>query len=395
MAKTKKAPAKRTTTTTTVEEPELDQEHVEELDVFERAKLEFSGPVAAKLTVYRYDDGETSYLKRVAYDPGTIDEEWIRKKFGAGTYQLRFQDPEMPQRVWSKVVSISPEQPPSSSPASAANDSILETLRRQNEIMLQGLLARLATPAPAAAGGGGGGGNEALVELVRGMMTQNAELLRASVNRPDTSQTLLQVLERGMSFAAEAKLDSEGGWVAQLGKIAKDVLPVIQEMARHRPMPSGYPVAGAASTSPGRVNGAPMLGAGGGPGGAGPGGGGPPAGVVDTNPSAPPSSSPSPSSRTPSGPSGPSGGEGLDVEKLIREFSPAILNAIGQGIPPTALADEILRYVPPFYYGEFESLTTERVVQLNQSFGAHRAYIDELVTSLKDTGDDGDGDEAA
>lgn len=359
----KKAPTRKTITTT-VEEPTA-HDASEELDAFDRARLEFSGAAGVKLTIYRYDDGEVAYLKRVQYTPETIDEEWIRKRWGAGSFQLRFVD-ENGARQWSRVIHIAADTPPSSptssSPSSA--DHVLEMLRRQNEIMLQGILARAAAPASS----GGGGGMEAIVALIQGMQSQNAELLRASLNRPDISSTILTVLEKGMSIAADRQFEAEGGWLAQVARIAKEVLPTVSEIARARatmPMPGTLPVVGAGvGLPPGLPAGAPVA--------------PPPASPTPGAPvnGAPASPNPSPPASSP-----------VELDELVRNFAPSILEAIANGAKPEDVADEILRHLPPAFYTVFDELTPERAIRVSPAFSQHRDYIEALVASLKDTGE--------
>lgn len=336
------ATKKKTTTKTTVEEPEVDQE----LDAFDRARLDFAGESGVRLTIYRYEDGEAAYLKRVQYSE-TIDEEWIRKKWGPGTYQLRFVD-EAGSRRYSKVVQIAADvAPASASPAQgASSDSLfIETIRRQNELMLQAMLARATSP-----GAPGAGGNEALVALVQGMQAQNLELLKSSLNRPDMSTTLLTVLERGMAIASESRIDSEGGWLAQVARIAKEVLPSVAEMARARamaPPPGTIPVAGAGATPPSSL---PAL----------PPGGAPPGNGADANP--------------------PKGG--LDLDELVRGYAPSILEAVRTGSNPNDVADAILGYLPPALYDELEPLTADRAIRVAPALSQHRGYVEQLVASL-------------
>lgn len=347
-----KKQATKKTTTTTVEEPTGE---TEELDAFDRARQEFSGEPGVRLTVYRYEDGEIAYLKRVPYDPAAIDEEWIRKKWGPGAYQLRFTDDEGSRR-WSKIVQIaadvSPADAPARTTASPAEALFIETIRKQNELMLQAMLAHGAAPPPAA------GGSDALVALVQGMQAQNLELLRSAVNRPDISATLLQVLERGMAIASESRADAEGGWLAQVARIAREVLPSMAEMARARamtppmmPPPLGaVPVVGAGSTNrPGLPAGAP------------PGNGAP-------LPSAPPSPSSPP----------------LDLDELVRSYAPSILDAIENRAAPDDVADAILGYLPPALYDELAPLTAERAIRAAPALSQHRGYVEQLVAALRE-----------
>lgn len=359
----------RRTTTTTVEEPELGAE-AEELDPFERARMEFSGEPGVKLTVYRYDDGETAYLKRIPYDPDTVDEEWVRKKWGPGSYQLRFTD-ERHTKYWSKIVTIAADQaaPAPGFPAgaayapspSSAETQLLDTLRRQNEILLQSILARLNAPAPAASGGDG----SAMVTLIQGLSNQNTELLRASLNRPDVSATILQVLERGMSIAAEHQLDQEGGWMAQAARIARELLPALTEMSRARQATGpGAVVAPAPGTAIPTV---PAL----------------PAG----NPAGAPAPTSSPSSGSPVNGQATAGG-GIDLDELVRNFAPSILEAIEKGARPEDVADSILGYIPPALYDVFRDLTPDRAIRVSPALSQHRPYVQELVAALRSGADD-------
>ena len=343
---------RKTTTKTTVEEPENENE---ELDAFDRARLDFAGESGVRLTIYRYEDGEAAYLKRVQYSE-TIDEEWIRKKWGPGTYQLRFVD-EAGLRRYSKVVQIAADvAPASASPAPGASSETLfiETIRRQNELMLQAMLARATSPgAP-----GAGGGSEALVALVQGMQAQNIELLKSSLNRPDMSTTLLTVLERGMAIASESRIDSEGGWLAQVARIAKEVLPSIAEMARARAMAPPPGTRPAVASSPLAL---------------------PPGG-------APPSTGGNPPTA------------GIDLDELVRGYAPAILDAVRDGAKPDDVADSILGFLPPALYDELEPLTAERAIRVAPALSQHRGYVEQLVASLHEAirdEDDGKGPEAA
>lgn len=343
MALKKKATRK---TTTRVEEP-IDLE--DELDAFDRAKRDFAGAPGVKLTVYRYDDGEIAYLKRIVYDPATVDEEWIRKKWGPGTYQLRFTD-EDGSRVWSKVVQIasdaSPADAPRSGPGASGDALFIATIQKQNEIMLQAVLQGLRAP------GAPTGDQAALVALIQAQAAQTTAILSSALNRPDISTTLLSVLERGMAIASEHQADAEGGWLAQVARIAKDVLPSMAEMARARamPMPPGtMPVAGAGASSP------PAL----------------PAGAP---PGAPPKANGAPA------PAGPL----LDVDELTRSYAPAILEAIEKGTTPDEVADVILGYLPPAVYDELEALTSERAIRAAPALSQHRPYVEQLVASLRE-----------
>lgn len=344
----------RKTTTTTIEEPE----EKDELDVFERARLEFSGAPRVKLTIYRYDDGETSYLKRVDYTPETIDEEWIRKKWGPGSYQLRFLDSENPQARWSRVITIAADTP-ASAPAGSmlhGDSFLLETLRQQNMIMLQALIGK-----PGAAPSG----NEAMVKLIEVMQSQNQTLLQANLNRPDMSSTLLTVFEKGLAIAADAKLESEGGWLSQIGRAARDLLPALQEMARMRVEPARVYPGGVTPTTPLNPPPPPML----------PSGkptNGEPSGFVATSPA-------------PATPTTPGiGAEGI-LEQSIRSFAPDILQAIQQGATPADVADAILDAIPPRFYGEFKELSPELIVRVAPELGVNPQFVTELVESLRET----------
>lgn len=347
---TKKQATRRTTTT--IEETPDDER--EELDPFERARLDFSGELGVKLTIYRYDDGDTAYLKRVPYDPESIDEEWIRKKWGAGSYQLRFLD-EKGVRHWSKVIHIASDATPGTAPApaSSADGMLLDTLRRQNEIMLQAVLARATAPAAAASAGG----SDAIVALIQGMQAQNAELLKSSLNRPDVSSTILQVLERGMSLAAEQRLDAEGGWMAQAARIAKELLPAISEITRAR---------ATAMQTVRTLPGAPHP-----PAGLPPGGAPPMNGATTTNPPSSP-----PNVATP---------DGIDIDELIRSYAPSILEAISNQADPADVADTILGFIPPAFYDAFETLTPERAIRAAPALSQHRAYVEQLVAAMRDS----------
>lgn len=350
---TKKKPTTRRTITT-IEEPNDERD---ELDAFDRARLDFSGEPGVKLTLYRYDDGETAYLKRVAYDPGTVDEEWIRKRWGAGSYQLRFTD-EAGSRHWSKVIHIATDETPKAAApvVPSSSSEYIETLRRQNEIMLQAMLARANAPAGAPAVGG----TEAIVALIQGMQAQNAELLRASLNRPDVSSTILQVLERGMSIAAESRLDAEGGWMAQAARIAKELLPALSDLTRARTEAMRHlPATGAGPGVPANPPGLP------------PGGGAPSPGVNgETKPA------PTPEAKA----------DTIDLDEVIRNFSPSILDAIQTGAAPEDVADSILGYIPPAYYDTFEQLSADRAIRVAPALSQHRGYVERLVAAMKDSG---------
>jgi hypothetical protein len=349
------ATKKKTTTKTTVEEPE------KELDAFDRARLDFLGESGVKLTIYRYDDGEAAYLKRVQWSE-SIDEEWIRKKWGPGTYQLRFVD-EGGERRYSQVVQIAADVPPATPPAATSASSseslFIETIRRQNELMLQAMLARSTSPSP------GAGGNEALVALVQGMQAQNLELLKSTINRPDISSTLLQVLERGMAIASESRADSEGGWLAQVARIAKEVLPSVAEMARARamtPPPGTIGVAGAG------VSGNPPM--------------------STSQPALPPGAPPANGAPAPSG---------FDLDELVRGYASVILDAARAGTKPEDVADAILGFIPSALWDELEPLTAERAIRVAPALSQHRGFVELLVGSLKDAirEDDDRGPETA
>jgi hypothetical protein len=345
-----------------VEEPRSKDE--EQLDAFERARAEFSGGPRVTLTIYRYDDGATAYLKRVGYEPEVVNEEWIRKKWGPGSYQLRFMDPENPSTRWSRVVEIAADVP-ASSPAQAApalgETFVLSMLQRQNEIMLQALVgARGAAAAPA--------GGDAFAKLIEGMQAQNTELLKASLARPDMSSTILTVFEKGLQIAGEAKLESEGGWLAQLSRAARELLPALAEMSKMRGAgPVVYP--GVVATTPrtppalpaGKTNGEPSS---------------PPGpGFVATAPSSPPaSSSPSPATSP--------------ADEAVRQFAPQILEAARGGASPADVAEGILGAIPPMFYPELDALTPEKIFSAEPGLEAHRAFVEELLAALKEPDDD-------
>jgi hypothetical protein len=358
----KKQAARKRTTTTTVEEPRTEDE--EPLDAFERARAEFSGGPRVTLTIYRYDDGATAYLKRVGYEPEVVNEEWIRKKWGPGSYQLRFMDPENPSTRWSRVVEIAADVPASSPATPALGETfVLSMLQRQNEIMLQALVgARGAAAAPA--------GGDAFGKLIEGMQAQNTELLKASLARPDMSSTILTVFEKGLQIAGEAKLESEGGWLAQLSRAARELLPALAEMSKMRAAgPVVYP--GVVATTPrtppallaGKTNGEPNS---------------PGPGFVATAPSSPPaSSSPSPATSP--------------ADEAVRQFAPQILEAARGGASPADVAEGILGAIPPMFYPELDALTPEKVFSAEPGLEAHRAFVEELLAALKEQDDDDGG----
>jgi hypothetical protein len=358
----KKQAARKRTTTTTVEEPRLEDE--EPLDAFERARAEFSGGPKVTLTIYRYDDGATAYLKRVGYEPEVVNEEWIRKKWGPGSYQLRFMDPENPSTRWSRVVEIAADVPTSSpAPASHAlgEHFVLSMLQRQNEIMLQALVGARGAAAPA--------GGDAFAKLIEGMQAQNTELLKASLARPDMSSTILTVFEKGLQIAGEAKLESEGGWLAQLGRVARDLIPALAEMSKMRgtvgPVYPGVVTATTPRTPPalpaGKPNGEPSS----------------PPGFVATAAASPPA--------TPSPPTSSS------ADEALRQFAPQILEAARGGASPAAVAEGILQAIPPMFYPELDALTPEKLISAEAGLEAHRAFIEKLLAALKEPDDDDDG----
>jgi hypothetical protein len=198
------------------------------------------------------------------------------------------------------------------------------------------------------------------------MQAQNLELLRNAVNRPDISSTLLQVLERGMAIAGEARADSEGGWLGQVARIAREVLPSMAEMARARaampPPPGAIPLAG---------------------------GGAPPPALLANAPPSPgpgPNGAPAPA---------PSPGPGIDLDDLVRGYAPAILDAVRAGTPADDVADTILGYLPPALLDELEPLTAERAIRVAPALSQHRGYVEQIVSSLKDALREDDGPEAA
>lgn len=360
----KKATATRKTTTIETEFPAQVAETDDDLDLFERARLEFSGASRVKLTIYRYDDGETSYLKRVDYDPETIDEEWIRKRWGAGAYQLRFLDSENPQSRWSRVVTIAPDAPTAAAGAAGNQSSdhfLLETLRRQNEILLQAVIGRAGAPASS--------GGDVLGKIVEGMQAQNTALLQASLARTDMSGTLLTFFEKGLQIAADAKSESEGGWLSQIGRVAKDLLPALQEVAKMRAdAPRAYP-GGVTPTTPRNppppgllvagkpTNGETLAGAGAPVSG----------GFVATAPAPPPLET-----------------ESDVLEQSIRSFAPQILEAIQQGSTPEDVASAILDAIPPRFYGEFSAVTPELVFRAAPELAGARGFVVELVKALRE-----------
>lgn len=360
----KKQAARKRTTTTTVEEPRPEDE--EPLDAFERARAEFSGGPQVTLTIYRYDDGATAYLKRVGYEPDVINEEWIRKKWGPGSYQLRFMDPENPSTRWSRVVEIAADVP-SSSPApltpALGETFVLSMLQRQNEIMLQALVGARGAAAPAT-------GGDAFSKLIEGMQAQNTELLKASLARPDMSSTILTVFEKGLQIAGEAKLESEGGWLAQLSRAARDLIPALAEMSKMRGVgPVVYP--GVVTTTAPRTP--PALAAGKSNGETMP--PGPPgSGFVATAPMSPPPPSPPPASSP--------------ADEAVRQFAPQILEAARGGASPSDVAEGILQAIPPMFYPELDSLTPEKVYGAEPGLEAHRAFVEKLLQALKEPDDD-------
>lgn len=79
---------------------------VETNDPFERAECKFSSCYDAKLTVSRYlGGGREKYLCRVQYTPEIHTPDWLRDRFGPGTFRLRFGRTGNP-REWSQVFSI-------------------------------------------------------------------------------------------------------------------------------------------------------------------------------------------------------------------------------------------------------------------------------------------------
>jgi hypothetical protein len=364
----KKQAARKRTTTTTVEEPRTEDE--EPLDAFERARAEFSGGPRVTLTIYRYDDGATAYLKRVGYEPEVVNEEWIRKKWGPGSYQLRFMDPENPSTRWSRVVEIAADVPsgtPSPAAPALGETFVLSMLQRQNEIMLQALVgSRGAAAAPA--------GGDAFGKLIEGMQAQNTELLKASLARPDMSSTILTVFEKGLQIAGEAKLESEGGWLAQLSRAARELIPALAEMSKMRAAgPVVYPGVVTATTPR-----APAL-----PAGKQNGGENPPSGFVSTAP-APSSPPPGPSAPSPNSATSP-------ADEAVRQFAPQILEAARGGASPADVAEGILQAIPPMFYPELDTLTPEKVFSAEPGLEAHRAFVEELLAALKEPDDDNDG----
>jgi hypothetical protein len=305
-------------------------------------------------------------LKRVGYEPEVVNEEWIRKKWGPGSYQLRFMDPENPSTRWSRVVEIAADVPATSlAPAVPAlgETFVLSMLQRQNEIMLQALVgARGAAAAP---------GGDAFAKLIEGMQAQNTELLKASLARPDMSSTILTVFEKGLQIAGEAKLESEGGWLAQLSRAARELLPALAEMSKMRAAgPVVYP--GVVATTPrtppalpaGKTNGEPSS---------------PPGpGFVATAPSSPPApNSPSPTTSP--------------ADEAVRQFAPQILEAARGGASPADVAEGILGAIPPMFYPELDTLTPEKVFSAEPGLEAHRAFVEELLRALKEQDDDDGG----
>jgi hypothetical protein len=77
-----------------------------------------------------------------------------------------------------------------------------------------------------------------------------------------------------------------------------------------------------------------------------------------------------------------------DLDEIIRNFSPSILEAITQGAAPEDVADSILSYIPPALYDSFEQLSTDRAIRISPALSQHRDYVERLVAAMKDPGAD-------
>jgi len=372
---------KKTSRTREPEELEIVEETpIEELDPFDRARIEFAGvETRIKVTILRYEDGTQKYLKRVDYYPDKIDPEWIRKKWGAGSYLLRFHDADNPRRGWSQVLEIAADESEhrSAAPSSSGID-MTQILFEQNKIMLQGLLsANRSAPA-----GGGGGSDPALLELVKGLQAQNNVMLQSALNRgggDGGADTFLGIFEKSLQIAADAKTDSEGGWLNQIGRIARDLLPALAEFQKMRPpAPAGSPAR------------APMM----------------PAPLLESNNPATPASSSdeppitrpgaAPRNGAPKPAPASSGGEQEEdnmMEEALRQFAPEIVKAIEGGARPQDVADGILDSVPPMFYSEFEKLKPEDIIRFSPTLQPHRGFVSQLVEQLKNATNDTETDQ--
>lgn len=355
----------------------------DELDPFELAVEEFGGSPSIKLQVYRYDDdGHQAYLRQVAWNPEHHDLDWVRSKWGPGTYLLRFHDRNQRNHTRSKVVTIAADTssapPPASSAPSptAANDAtreLLEVFRKQNELLLSAIIARKE-------GGGESSSSEILLKALEGNQTLNNTLLSHALSRGDTTTQIFEVFQRGLQLASELKTESEGGWLTGLRGVAKDLMPVIQEIVKQRanaPIPvESRPVPPPAALNAPRVANAPLDG---------------PAGMPANR------ERQEPEAERPRTAQGAGQSEAEMAKQTIQMFlgatAPMLAAAAQRGESPQNVADELLGEIGPNYYPLLAELTANQVIDQAPMLGQHRRFVEEVLQAIQAAAREGYDDE--
>lgn len=302
---------------------------------FDRARASFGKTEELiRMNVLRVtQDGSEESLKTFEYDSESHNTEFLREHFGPGKYRLRFVGEDWLYRMVLTVrigeIAGVPGGGPSPAVASSASPGFdplpyfmreAEKSREQFNTMIVAMLGRSE---------GGGKGNEALVALIKAQSEQNTALLEKLVNRPSGSnegvETVMKALELGMTAVADIKMDSDGGWVSALRSVAKELGPVLSQIAQKQ---------GAGAPSP------------------------PPS---DASPLGSPSLASPPSVPDPSG---------ADTFRgLLLRYAPIALQVAKEGLPPVEFAGQLLDSIGVNFHPLFDSLQANDLVSLQPELG--------------------------
>lgn len=325
-------------------------------DIFSRATAAFGAdPDGIKLQVFRMELGEDdAWLDAFDYDPEQHDAEFLRVRYGAGKYRLKFRDRNY-RYVMSQKIAIAPrpgDDPIPSSAGGGGSDRLLEMLivdrnRSHDDFtkLVTGLLLRE----------GGSSSDGPVTKLMEVMSAQNSALLNAMLlNRSAAvgpGDTVLKALEAGLRVASDVKSDSEGGWLGVIRSLAKDLGPVLTEVMAQRPPPVPRPPA------------PPVPGA--------------PVSLPSGPPAVPPPSEPPPSEPPPITAASPPDDPALvaaTYESFLKRTLPVIDSWASQGMDPREAAGEILDSVGVAYHPLFDNLSAADVITLQPSLGSYKTH---------------------
>lgn len=197
------------------EQEQVESEFVDPDDVLLQSKIaEFGGGTGVKLKLSRVmPSGQSEYLQtypNALAQVSQVDEEFIQRTFGGGSYTLRFFRDGQLVHVYTFTVAADPA-------ASALNitngrpavDPVTQMLLEDRKIMMQALFDRKSESTPV------------------GELAQAASILTQNKQEPVPWEKLFDVFMKGIEMGRSGDAPSEGGWLGFAKDTLKQVAPAV------------------------------------------------------------------------------------------------------------------------------------------------------------------------